>query len=214
MISTNTESRGRNRQILGAAIDLIAAGGVGSATIKTLCDRAGVTPPAIYYHYGNKDGLVGAVVEHAATRWFDGLVEVVRARGTVTEQVQAAVEIWQTEILDPRSPIKLLMRIQLERAQLTPALRQSLATVMAHGRRVIASALESSAGPLRAPEQLAETVISLVQGAALQHDLDGDDAALSQRLGHVGETIVQLIESGRTSRNRHSRPARTEEGIP
>jgi len=197
MITPATEPRGRNRQILGAAIDLIAAGGVGSATIKTLCERAGVTPPAIYYHYGNKDGLVGAVVEHAARQWFDGLIEAVRARGDVVEQVQAAVRIWRTEILDPRSPIKLLMRIQLERAQLTPALRQSLSSVMTHGRSMIASALESGAGPLRAPEDLAQTIVALVQGAALQHDLDGDDDALARRLAQVGETIVQLIEHSR-----------------
>jgi hypothetical protein len=35
---------------------------VGSASIKTLYDRAGVTPPAISCRYGNNDGLVGAVV--------------------------------------------------------------------------------------------------------------------------------------------------------
>jgi AcrR family transcriptional regulator len=199
MITISTESRGRNHQILGAAIDLIAAGGVGNATIKTLCDRAGVTPPAIYYHYGNKDGLVAAVVEHSATQWFDGLVELVQARSSAIERVRAAVEIWRTEILDPRSPIKLLMRIQLERAQLTPALRESLASVMEHGRSAIGAALESSAGPLDAPEDLAQTVISLVQGAALQHDLDGDDAALSSRLEYVGQTILRLIEKSRIS---------------
>ena len=190
-------ARGRNREILSAAVELIAAGGVGSASIKTLCERAGVTPPAIYYHYGNKDGLVGAVVEDAARRWFDGLVVAVRARRTITEQVRAAVEIWRQEILDPQSPIKLLLRIQLERAQLTPALRESLTTVMNHGRDVIAEALHTGAAPLRDPKDLAQTIIALVQGAALQHDLDGDDTALRRRLAKIGDTIVLLIEQHR-----------------
>ncbi len=194
MTSATDQVKGRNREIFIAAVDLIAAGGVGNATIKTLCERAGVTPPAIYYHFGSKDGLVAAVVEDAARRWLDALVSVVRARGGVRQQVRAAVEIWRQEILAPQSPIKLLMRIQLEGALLTPALRESLATVMRHGRDRIAETLQAGAGPLRDANDLAETIIALVQGAALQHDLDGDDLALTARLARTGDTIVQLIE--------------------
>jgi AcrR family transcriptional regulator len=182
-------------------VDLIAAGGVGNATIKTLCERAGVTPPAIYYHYGNKDGLVGAVVEEAARRWFDGLVSTVRSRGPIKHQLQAAIGIWRREILDPRSPIKLLMRIQLEGTQLSPELRESLSSVMRHGRDMIAETLQTGAGPLSGAKELAETVIALVQGAALQHDLDGDDLALTRRLARVGDTIELLLEQRRKPAN-------------
>lgn len=189
--------RGRNREILRAAIDLIASQGVGSATVKALCERAGVTPPAIYYHYGSKDGLVAAVVEDAARRWLDGLMAAVGPERPLAEQIGAAVAIWRREIVDPQSPIKLLMRIQLERAQLPPALRQSLIGIMAHGRGVISEALVVAAGPLRDPDDIARTILALVQGAALQHDLDGDDAALATRLAAIGETILLVIEAHR-----------------
>jgi AcrR family transcriptional regulator len=191
------QARGRNREILRAAIDLIATEGVGNATIKSLCERAGVTPPAIYYHYGNKDGLVGAVVEDAARRWLDGLMAAVRTKGSLSEQIQSAVEIWRREILDPQSPIKLLMRIQLERARIPPPLRESLRKVMEHGRGVIAELIVAAAGPLDSPENLARTVIALVQGAALQHDLDEDDDALNRRLVEIGHTLMTLIEHRR-----------------
>jgi AcrR family transcriptional regulator len=191
------QPRGRNREILRAAIDLIATEGVGNATIKSLCERAGVTPPAIYYHYGNKDGLVGAVVEDAARRWLDGLMAAVRTGGSLPEHIQSAVEIWRQEILDPQSPIKLLMRIQLERARIPPLLRESLGKVMAHGRGVIAEIIVAAAGPLESPEDLARTVIALVQGAALQHDLDEDDEALAERLVEIGQTLMTLIEHRR-----------------
>ncbi len=197
MNETLIQPRGRNREILRAAIDLIATEGVGNATIKSLCERAGVTPPAIYYHYGNKDGLVAAVVEDAARRWLDGLMAAVRTGGSLSEHIQSAVEIWRQEILDPQSPIKLLMRIQLERARIPPLLRDSLGKVMAHGRGVIAEIIVAAAGPLESPEDLARTVIALVQGAALQHDLDEDDDALAERLVEIGQTLMTLIEHRR-----------------
>jgi AcrR family transcriptional regulator len=197
MSRTTLQPRGRNREILSAAVDLIATGGVGSATISSLCERAGVTPPAIYYHYGNKDGLVSAVVEEAARRWLDGLMTAVPRGATLADLVGSAVEIWRREILDPRSPIKLLMRVQLERARIPPALQASLTSVMDHGRAAIAEAIVAAAGPLRAPQDLARTVIALVQGAALQHDLDGDDDELARRLTEIGDTLMILVEQRR-----------------
>jgi len=68
---------------------------------------------------------------------------------------------------------------------------------MDHGRGVIAEVVVAAAGPLESPEDLARTVIALVQGAALQHDLDEDDEALAERLVEIGQTLMTLIEHRR-----------------
>jgi hypothetical protein len=75
--SKRQSNPGRAR-ILEAAIELVAEGGYGRATISEVCRLAGVRPPAVYYHYGNKDGLVAAVVETVAAAWLDELETVAR----------------------------------------------------------------------------------------------------------------------------------------
>ena len=49
--------------LLGRAIDWFAANGVGDASLRTLADGIGTSHRMINYHFGSRDGLLGAVVE-------------------------------------------------------------------------------------------------------------------------------------------------------
>src|SRR5262245_60330788 len=57
------ESEATRRAILDAAEELIAAGGEAGLSIRELCARAGVTPPTIYHHFGDKAALIDRVVD-------------------------------------------------------------------------------------------------------------------------------------------------------
>jgi AcrR family transcriptional regulator len=61
--SRDLESEATRRAILDAAEDLLAAGGEDGLAIRELCARAGVTPPTIYHHFGDKQALVERVVD-------------------------------------------------------------------------------------------------------------------------------------------------------
>lgn len=63
-IEPNTRGR-----ILAAAEDLIAASGVEAATTRAVAAAAGVQAPALYRLFGDKDGLLDAVAEHAMARY-------------------------------------------------------------------------------------------------------------------------------------------------
>ena len=58
--SRDAESEDTRRAILGAARDLLAEGDL---SIRRLCARAGVTPPTIYHHFGDKRALVERVID-------------------------------------------------------------------------------------------------------------------------------------------------------
>ena len=49
-------------QILAAAAGLLEQGGVAAVTTRAVCQAAGVTAPTLYHHFGDKDGLLRAVV--------------------------------------------------------------------------------------------------------------------------------------------------------
>lgn len=50
-------------EILKAAQELLLESGVDGMSIRKLTDRCGYTAPTIYHHFGDKAGLVAAVVE-------------------------------------------------------------------------------------------------------------------------------------------------------
>lgn len=49
-------------EVVDAALDLIAADGVGALTMRRLADALGVNPMTVYLRFENKDALLGAVV--------------------------------------------------------------------------------------------------------------------------------------------------------
>jgi AcrR family transcriptional regulator len=61
--SRDLESEATRRSILDAATALLASGDEAELSIRQLCARAGVTPPTIYHHFGDKQGVVDRVVD-------------------------------------------------------------------------------------------------------------------------------------------------------
>jgi len=57
------ESEATRRAILDAAEHLLATRGEEGLSIREVCARAGVTPPTIYHHFGDKAALVARVVD-------------------------------------------------------------------------------------------------------------------------------------------------------
>jgi AcrR family transcriptional regulator len=53
------------QRILQAAAELLTASGVGEVSTRAVCERAGVGAPTLYRYFGDKEGLVTAVVDSA-----------------------------------------------------------------------------------------------------------------------------------------------------
>lgn len=56
-------SEATRRAILDAAAELLASAGEEGLSIRELCQKAGVTPPTVYHHFGDKAALVDRVVD-------------------------------------------------------------------------------------------------------------------------------------------------------
>jgi AcrR family transcriptional regulator len=78
-----TETRDR---LLGAAAELLTESTGRDVSTRAICERAGVQAPTLYHYFGNKQGLLDAVVDEAftthmrdAAREHDDPVDAVRA---------------------------------------------------------------------------------------------------------------------------------------
>ena len=60
---TEVEETDTRTRLLEAAADLIAAAPGEDFSLRAVCDAAGVKMPTLYHFFGNKQGLIEAVVE-------------------------------------------------------------------------------------------------------------------------------------------------------
>ncbi|HKT72138.1 MAG TPA: CerR family C-terminal domain-containing protein [Steroidobacteraceae bacterium] len=70
----SAETRAR---ILTGAMRLFAERGFDGASTRDIAAEAGVNAPALQYHFGNKQGVYDACVEHIVTRVWDLMADVV-----------------------------------------------------------------------------------------------------------------------------------------
>ena len=59
--------------ILGAARVLFAERGYAATSVREIAEAVGVTKPTLYYHFGSKDGLFTALVNHHLGCWLDAV---------------------------------------------------------------------------------------------------------------------------------------------
>lgn len=86
----------RRRRILAAALGCFDESGVEAASIAEICARSGASVGSVYHHFGNKDGIVRALLveglrsnmEHLRAR----LARVQRPREAVQTVVRSLIE--------------------------------------------------------------------------------------------------------------------------
>ena len=83
----------RSREaVLDAAERLMAEQGYGAATVAALVERADVPPSSIYHYFGSKEGVLLAVMERGARRFFEALPGFDRRLGSQAEHLTTLVE--------------------------------------------------------------------------------------------------------------------------
>ena len=70
----------RRRQLLDVAVGIVRAEGTDALTLAYLADRAGVTKPIAYDHFGTREGLLMALYGHFDTRQTEAAREALAAR--------------------------------------------------------------------------------------------------------------------------------------
>ncbi|HYC24075.1 MAG TPA: TetR/AcrR family transcriptional regulator [Candidatus Bathyarchaeia archaeon] len=82
--SRDLESEATRRAILDAAEHLLASRGEAGLSIREVCARAGVTPPTIYHHFGDK----AALVDRAVDECFEGFDRAFAGRAAPVDPVE------------------------------------------------------------------------------------------------------------------------------
>lgn len=173
-MSTTTSTRTR---ILQVAARLVGDSADGDISTRAVCEAAQVGAPALYRHFGDKEGLLSAVVDHG----FERYLATKREREASADPVEDLRRGWDTHVeFAVRNP-------NLYRLMNSPAMRTPPAAAL-ESHRILTRDLERAAaqGRIRlAPELAAQMVMSATVGVALMlvaRPATFDDPGLSRRV--------------------------------
>jgi AcrR family transcriptional regulator len=110
----------RRAQLLEVALEVCVEVGVEHVTMAEVAARAQVTPGLVHHYFGNRDGLVAAILDHASPRSaFAGLAESLAGRPV--EEALRDFALRTAALLDERGDVvRMLLREVLRPASSLP----------------------------------------------------------------------------------------------
>ncbi|MFJ2259570.1 TetR/AcrR family transcriptional regulator [Streptomyces sp. NPDC087844] len=159
MSSDSVTAVSTKARILEVAAALVAQSPDGDVSTRAVCEGAGVGAPALYRHFGDKEGLLSAVVDHG----WDKYLAAKRDRPPGTDPVEDLRDGWTTHVEFARANPNLF------RLMHSPAMRTPPAAAL-EAHRILTTDLQRAAaqGTLcLAPELAAQMIMSANVGVAL-----------------------------------------------
>jgi AcrR family transcriptional regulator len=162
-------STGARERILDAAIEVLKADGYAGLTLAKVAARAGESKALVAYHFGSKQGLVGAAGRAIAEMITGEVLAAVDGADTV-EAVVRGVDAGVERVLDEDERVARLYFDLAAVSVVDPEVRRTISEVNEQWREVLVRLLtEASDGlpPSRA-RVLTVMVISGMQGMTLE----------------------------------------------
>lgn len=100
--------RGQEEKILDAAYACIARDGYAHTSLRHIAHEAGVAVSQISYHYKNKEGLLLAVVERAATNYHAYMQEYLHPHMSPREKGECVIALFQGVLEDDPELFRVL----------------------------------------------------------------------------------------------------------
>lgn len=112
--ATNPDQN-RKLEILLAARTLVFTEGAARLTMRRVGEAVGITEPAVYRHFRNKEDLLRALIEFMFEGWEEKLVALTRLKIPASEKLIKLGKIHLTHLIDHQfNPILLLSEAHVE----------------------------------------------------------------------------------------------------
>jgi AcrR family transcriptional regulator len=196
----------RRRQLINAAIDVIATDGLAKATTRAITTHANVPLAAMHYCFRSKEDLLKAVAQEVIERTHPWVGRVETGRGLAAAIRSITHELWEWLHRDPNVQIALMEVLvwnarNSQEAAVGDRVYQPTFELLAGALEEAASESGEQAGvPLR---DLTRLIVAGVDGAFMQYLATGDRQAIDPTVAQLADTAVSLaaIRTG-PSKNR------------
>jgi len=133
-------------RILETATELFAQKGYAGAGVDQIAARSGIAKTAIYYHFGNKAGLLAAALERAANAWIEGIAQASRQAGDWSSRLDSALAGMRVLLEEKPWIFKLVQILAFEVAEEKPEIRETLQSIVQRAREAIVAGLRDALG--------------------------------------------------------------------
>jgi AcrR family transcriptional regulator len=182
----------RRYDLLEAAYTLVGERGLEGLRTRDIAARAGVNISTLHYHFGTKEALLVALVEHASGKFTASGISQTGLR----DHFEGAIRIFQTT---PHL-YTVLQELSL-RSQRDAATRAALAHLHSGWNALVAGLirLEMEQGNMRPdldPQACARVITSFILGARVQLAVNPDAFDFGQLTGHLERWLRTTDERG------------------
>lgn len=178
-------------QILDATEKLMSSRGYAATSISDIRKACGLPASSIYWHFGSKDGVLAAVMERGAQRYF----AAIPAEATVERQLDAVTN-QQSQHPDF---LRLFLLLSLERSDdpaVAEVVRRVRDTAIARFRDAIAQLLPADVPDhtaQRVLDELAAVAVALSDGIFLAVHLEPETTDVDRMYRRLHQTLTALI---------------------
>ncbi len=180
-------------KILSAATELFAQRGYAGTGVDRLAARSGIAKTAIYYHFGNKEGLLAAVVERAADIWIENISQSADSADSPEVALDRALAGMQTMAEEKPWILKLLLLLTLEVAEEKPAVRKAMARVFLRARASIVAGLNRAMGrQVPDSDTIGNVILGLLQAVVVGRELD-PAMSLDDSFAELRQIVIGMV---------------------
>lgn len=189
-------------RLIQSALALFTAQGVGNTTTRSIAERAEVNEVTLFRHFGNKHGLLLAVLEDSSA--FRSLGESLLSHASHADSMSQALRTYASDCLTALERVPDLVRSVVGESNQFPAEnRRALGQGLTAANRYVAEYLATvmAQGQLTTslpPEQLASVLNSMILGYAVI-ELTSEFHEIWKSRTDFLDTLVQLFGGGAVS---------------
>lgn len=157
-MSVRKSAQDRRKEVLHATLDLAFEAGPDRLTTGMIAERLGLTQPALYKYFSNKDGIWQTVAD------------------SLCERIALNITAAESSARDPETRLRQLVLDHLRLVQDHPALPQIM--VMrdpSEAQRRSVSRIKAGVAGLQ--DAVTAAIRDMIAGGRFRSDLDADDAA-------------------------------------
>lgn len=191
-VTPNRRGMKSRELVLDAAERVMAQDGFEAATLARVVAESGIPMSSVYHYYGSKDGILVAVMERGADRFFADLPEfdsrIGRARDHLRRVVSTAVEVLERHPNFLRLLIVFAIQPPRSGNGIDAVVGRVRETAGARLRRQIALAFDDDPAS-QAVEQLSRLALATFDGAFVASQTDAD-VTLDQVLALLPDALI------------------------
>ena len=204
---TRLDHQNRQQQIINAARDLIASGGIDALTVRGIASLVGVTEAAIYRHVASKEEVLLLLIQEVEESLFQAISDATRSDRHALEQLEHMLELHVSyiELRQGISFVVIAEAAQFAEPRVRAAGRRLVEKYLALVSEIICQGVErDEIARTVSPSAAAMIFFGMIQAAVTRWLFDPSSHPLCENTTSLWQLFRTALEFSGEENHRHS----------